>query len=108
MKAQEKLFELATAYHFFRVASFVSADISAAMKMGLIGQTDLLALNLDEAAAVVGLSPEDTPLLTIVQAAVKKLRTLNPGMLISVTAGKEGSWSWDGKRLGHVPAFKRR
>lgn len=106
MAAREKLLQLGTVYRFLRVASFASAEIDSAIETGLMGKIDLLALNLDEAAAVVGTVAEDTPPLAIAEAAVEKLCALNPDMLISVTAGKNGSWSWDGKSLGHVPAFR--
>ena len=106
LAAREKLFQLATAYRFLRVASFVSAEVGPAIEMGLLGKTDLVALNLDEAAAVVGMPAEDAPPLATVEAAVEKLRDVNPDMLISATAGKSGSWSWDGVSLVHVPAFR--
>ena len=105
LAAREKLLQLGTAYHFLRVAAFVSAEMGAAIATGMLGTTDLLGINLDEAAAAAGVSVEDRPPLAVVEAAVKKLRAINPAMLVSITAGKNGSWSWDGESLVHVPAF---
>jgi sugar/nucleoside kinase (ribokinase family) len=109
LAARSELLHLGTTYNFFRVASFVAEEMRSAIETGMLSSTDLLALNVDEAAAV-GLSVETggspNPTLEIVEAAIEKLRGINPGLLISVTAGKSGSWSWDGEGLYHVPALE--
>jgi sugar/nucleoside kinase (ribokinase family) len=105
LAAREKLLELGTAHRFFRVASFTSAEMWPAIEANLMGKLDLLAMNRDEAAAVVGMSAEDSYPLALVEATINKLRDINPHLLASITAGKEGSWSWDGKALLHVPAL---
>ena len=106
LEAREKLLDLGTAHHFLRVASFVSTEMCSAMETGLLSKTDLLAINLDEAGAAVGMSAEDTPPRAIVEAVVEILCKHNPDILVSVTAGKNGSWSWDGESLVHVPVFR--
>jgi len=105
LATREKLLQLGTVYRFLRVASFVSAEIAPAVEMGLLRKTDLVGLNLDEAAAAAGASAEDKPPVSVVEAAIQSLREMNPTMLVSITAGKNGSWSWDGRSLVHVPAF---
>jgi sugar/nucleoside kinase (ribokinase family) len=105
LAARERLLQLGTAYRFLRVASFVSAEIGPAIEMGLFSSLDLLGINVDEAATAAGISAEGRPPLSVVEAAIKVLRSVNPAMLISITAGKHGSWSWDGASLVHVPAF---
>jgi ribokinase len=105
LAARKRLLQLGTAYRFLRVASFVSAEMRAAVEMGLLGEIDLLAVNLDEAAAVVGMSTEGRSALAIVETAVERLHSINPRMSVSITAGKNGSWSWDGASLVHVPVF---
>ncbi len=73
----------------------------------MLGQTDLLALNADEAAAAAGTSLEEgrDSILEVVEAAIERLHAINPSLLVSITAGKEGSWSWDSDKLVHVPAL---
>ena len=105
LEARRRVLELGTAYRFLRVAAFVSAEMSAAMESGLFEMTDLLATNVDEAAAIAGISAEGVSPLEIVEAAVSRLREVNPRICVSITAGKRGSWSWDGTSLVHVPAF---
>lgn len=108
LTARRKLLELGTEYHFLRVAAFNSAEITSAIAMEMLTITDLLALNRDEAAAVAGIKPENESPLTIVETALARLRTVNPALQVTLTAGKVGSWSWDGKNLRHLPAFPTR
>jgi ribokinase len=105
LPAREKLLQLGTAYGFLRVASFVSAEIQSVLDMNLLLLVDLLAINLDEAAAVANMQSDKTPAISIVTKAVEKLITINPGLSISITAGKQGSWGWDGKALTQGSIF---
>lgn len=106
LEARARLLELGTKYKFFRVASFTSGEISMAVQSGLLQQTDLLGINLDEAAAAAGLSIMDHTPKSIVEAAIKTFVKLNPKILLSVTKGKDGSWIWDGSKLTHLPVFQ--
>ena len=56
LEARQKLLALGTAHGFLRVASFTSAEIVELA--GRLDEIDLLALNLDEAAALAGVSAE--------------------------------------------------
>ncbi len=107
LPARLKILQLGTKYDFWRVAAFNSAEIHPAMQMGLLAETDLLAMNRDEAVAVAGIqSRSDTaPLQPIVEAALARLRQINPDLQVLITAGKDGSWSWDGENIRRVPAF---
>ena len=107
MEAREKLLQLGTQYDLLRVASFVAEEIPAALEMGMLRHTDLLAINVDEATAVAGLSlvgRKSTPIPEIVETAINRLMGINTALFVSITAGKNGSWSWDGEALAHVSA----
>jgi sugar/nucleoside kinase (ribokinase family) len=105
--ARQKLLQMGTKYHFWRVAAFTSAEIEPAIEMGLLLEVDLLALNRDEAAAVARMrsSAGDEPPQPIVEAALARLKAINSALHVTVTAGGWGSWSWDGKEMQHLPAF---
>ena len=91
LEARQKLLALGTAHGFLRVASFTSAEIVELA--GRLEDVDLLALNLDEAAALAGVSAESSEPEPVVRAALAKL---SPDRWLTVTAGTRGSWCWDG------------
>jgi len=64
-------------------------------------------MNRDEAAAVAGIQShlDDASPRDIIEAALARLRTINPALQLTITAGEWGSWSWDGKKGKHMPAF---
>jgi ribokinase len=103
LDARRKLLTLGTAHGFLRVASFTTAEI---LELGdELKEIDLLALNLDEAVALAGIPAEMADSGdpgAIVKATLAKL---DPGVMLTVTAGARGSWSWDGTTLTHLPAL---
>jgi ribokinase len=104
MAARKALLDLGTQYHFFRVTSLTSEESREVMAADILRNTDLLAVNLDEAASLAKVYKDTFP-LSVVEAAIKELCGVKADMLISITAGGVGSWSWDGTTLAHVPAF---
>lgn len=113
LEARRALLALATQNQFLRVGSFVSGEIRAALEMGLFELLDLVALNIDETAALMGRSSEEgvesgTKAEAIANAAAEHFGQRFPRLWLSLTAGKHGSWSWDGKSLVHQPAFPSR
>lgn len=108
LSARQESLELGTAYGFLRVASFTSSEVREIVQGHLLEQVDLLAVNLDEAAAAADIPSETTAPEEILDKAVRRLLSLNPALQISITGGGRGSWSWDGSSLVHVPAFPTR
>ncbi|MDO8683239.1 MAG: carbohydrate kinase family protein [Armatimonadota bacterium] len=106
LEARQALLELGTRHGFFRVASFTSEEIPAAIESGVLRSVDLLAINIDEAAIAAGISSVDKTAEAIAEAAVARLREINPKMLVSITAGANGSWAWDGSALSHATIYK--
>jgi ribokinase len=93
--ARRALLELASRCGLFRVASFSRAEMDEVRESGLLGQVDLLAVNLEEAAAAAGMSPAgaQTEPALIARKAAEKLARDFPRLQLSITAGKAGSWS---------------
>jgi ribokinase len=107
LAAREALLDAAGRHGLFRAASFTRAEMPVARERGLIGKVDLLAVNLEEACAAAGVTPahggaEAEGLAT---AAARAISAEYPGLLISITAGASGSWSWSGTRLVHQPGL---
>jgi sugar/nucleoside kinase (ribokinase family) len=104
LAARRQLLELATAYGFYRCAALTSGEMALAGQVGFFGLVDLLSMNTHEAAALAGL-PAGQPVEALVAAVVEALSQVNPGLVITVTAGEHGSWAWDGRSLHHAPAI---
>ena len=141
LATREALLDAAGRHGLFRVASFTRAEMSTARDRGLIGKVDLLAVNLEEALAAAGMAPrygalaervpaygalaERVPAYSagdthagadvegLAMAAIEGISSEHPGVIISITAGAAGSWTWGGAspgggaaaRLAHQPAL---
>ena len=73
------------------------------MKEGRLNEVDLLAVNVDEARALAGPKEPARSPAAVAEGAIAALAGPYPGLKLSITAGAEGSWSWDGTALAHCP-----
>ena len=105
LAARSALLELGSRYGFLKVASFTSGEISSVVHEHGLRNVDLLALNLDEAAAAAGMRADGSQPSDIVEAAVLALSARFGGIWLTITAGSRGSWSWDGSSLSYLPAL---
>ena len=104
LHARRALLKLGGEYGFFRAASFTREELTDPAGREMLADVDLLAVNLDEAAAAAELeSSEGTDPALVAREAAARLSRTNPDMLISITAGSAGSWAWDGSTLTHCP-----
>jgi len=106
LAARQKLIEMGKQYGLFCTASFTTGEIADVLNNDIIGKTDLIAINFDEAAAVTGISAGKADAFSVVNMAIKNLQMRNKNIMVSVTAGKNGSWCWDGAQLNRIPAVK--
>jgi ribokinase len=54
--------------------------------------------------ALAGLSGGPSP-EAVVDAVVEMIQRDHPALQLSITAGRRGSWAWDGRQLTHFPAL---
>lgn len=99
LAARAALLDLATTHGLFRAASFTRTEMEEVRRLGLLEMVDLLAVNAEEARAAAGGSPA-------IADAISALSTEHPRLLISVTAGREGSWTWDSRELRKDDALR--
>jgi ribokinase len=105
LAARAELLRLGRDHGFLRVAGVVTGEMAEARDSGMLADVDLLAVNLHEACALVGdRAPGSSP-ADDVGAAVRELSRRNDRLSVVVTAGSDGSWTWDGHRLEHAPAL---
>jgi ribokinase len=88
--------------------------MAEARQAGLFERVDLLALNLEEAlAAAAALAGGEADSVAEARAnphvaaerAVSGIARARPSLMLSITAGKSGSWSWDGARIVYDPVI---
>jgi ribokinase len=106
LAARKKLLELGKQNRLFCAASFTTEEMHYAFDAGMMTNIDLIAINIDEASAVACSSVDKTDTVSIVKSAIQKLQELNINMMVSITAGKQGSWCWNGHRLNNFPAIE--
>jgi sugar/nucleoside kinase (ribokinase family) len=103
---RKHLLELATKYHAFRTASFTSAEMKEAYSLGMFSMIDLLAVNEDEAGALVGREFNTDKPDSFLESCASVLVRANPDMRIVLSAGKHGAYGFENGRWGFCPAAK--
>jgi len=102
LAARRCLLELAARHRLFTVASFTRAEMKDVRASGMLAHVNLCALNLEEAAAAAGIAHDRGSRGEPAQTARLSVEALSrefPRLCLSITAGKTGSWSWDGGEL---------
>jgi sugar/nucleoside kinase (ribokinase family) len=105
LAARKRLLELSEEYGGFSAASFTSNEMATAEEMNLFGLVSLLAMNKDEAAAFLKADTGHSAPRSVAEKVVEKISNMKLATWVSITFGKEGSWSWDGAGLSFVAAF---
>ena len=98
LAARQELLKLAKAFGHLCAASFATEEIPQAIDNGMLDCVDVLAVNRDEAARLAGVSSQ-LPAREIAKAAAAFLSCKYPEIKVSITAGDQGSWVWDGHVL---------
>lgn len=105
LDARHELLRLSDKYGGFSVASFTGGEMAEVEQSGMLSLVDLLAVNIEEASTFTGTDIFQNP-ARIVEKLICKVKQFNIRICLSVTAGKRGSWTWDGTELNFVPAFE--
>jgi sugar/nucleoside kinase (ribokinase family) len=88
----------------YRVCSFVLGEIEEARKMGLINLADLLALNEEEASALLGDGPGHILEESLLAQRSAALTLTLPRLRLIVSAGRRGAYGFEGGRSQYCPA----
>jgi ribokinase len=105
LEARQELLVQASRHGFLRAASFTSGELHEPAAVEMLAHVDLLSINIDEAAALSGEKAGERPAEEIARAAFARLRQIHPSMQAAITAGRLGSWAWQGERSQHLPAL---
>jgi len=101
---RHKFLNLATECENFRAASLTLEEIAAARKLGFFSRLDLLALNQEEASAVVGYECTAATREGFLADCVATLTALQPTIRIVMSAGGEGAYGFANGAWSFCPA----
>ncbi|MBL7697299.1 MAG: hypothetical protein JNK79_04045 [Chitinophagaceae bacterium] len=104
LEARHALLRLSQKYGGLSVASFTAGEMPEIVKLNMLPLVHLLALNIEEASMLADLDETKKEPLVIIEKLISRLKKINPQICLSVTAGKNGSWTWDGSKLNFSPA----
>lgn len=104
LRVRKALLELGTRCRSFRAASFTSIEMNEVMAMGLLERVDLLAINEDEAGALVAAPFDPTRPEDFLGRLRERLRSRNPAMLVVMSAGRHGAFALE-ESWTFVPAL---
>lgn len=107
VEARLMLLRQAKARGAFTAASLLTGEVEAFDKAEAWRDIDLLAVNIDEAAAIAGLS-SDMPSEDIAIACAQALWNKQPNMRVAVTDGPRGCYACEQGMNRFIPAIKVR
>jgi sugar/nucleoside kinase (ribokinase family) len=93
----------ATECRNWRVASFALEEIKPAQELNLFSMIDFLALNKEEASAIVGYTPVADNMDRFLVDCSSALRKAQPNIQIVISAGADGAYAFDKGEWSHYP-----
>jgi len=94
LEVRRKFLELASDCGNYRVCSFALGDIEQAQRVGLVSLTDLLALNQDEASALFGNDPDQSPDWGLLAGHAADFLGAYPQLRLVISAGPRGAYGF--------------
>ena len=96
--------KLATRCGNFRAASFALSEIPAALELKLLSMVDLLALNREEAAGLVGYEYSAKDAQHFLAHCATLLQEIQPDIRIVISVGAQGAYAFDDGLWNYRPA----
>ncbi len=103
-EVRHQFLKLATRCGNFRAASFALSEIPAAMELKLLSMVDLLALNREEAAGLVGYEYSAPNAQRFLSDCASLLRKIQPGIRIVISVGADGACAFEDGLWNYRPA----
>jgi sugar/nucleoside kinase (ribokinase family) len=104
LEIRYEFLKLATQCGNFRAASFALSEIPAANDLGLFSMVDLLALNREEAAGLVGYAYSAQNAQRFLSDCATILQKMQPGIRIVISVGAEGAHAFENGAWSSRPA----
>lgn len=104
LELRRRFLELATHCGNYRACSFVLGDMEEAQKTGMIALTDLLALNQEEASALLGCPSGHTLNENLLTEHAATYTATHPALRLVVSVGSKGAYGFEGGKTQYCPA----
>jgi sugar/nucleoside kinase (ribokinase family) len=104
LELRREFLELATHCGNYRACSFALGEIEEARNMGLIALTDLLALNQEEASALLGSGSGHLLNEELLAEYAATYTATHPALRLVVSFGSKGAYGFEGGRMQYSPA----
>jgi len=104
MKARAALISGLRSRNAYIAASFTTAELSYQRTRSLLPSIDLLAINAEEAAALVGRPFRADRAETFLDVLASQVAALNPSLELIVTCGSRGAYALADGHWDHCPA----
>ena len=88
------------------VASLLSSEVEQFESWNGFLLADLLSVNIDEARNIAGISDDISDSKTIIDYCIKKVTEINPGIIILITDGSNGNYTYAKNSIQFTPALK--
>ena len=104
LAARCKLLEYGNQRGSLNVASLLSGEVGAFLESA-IQWVDILSVNIDEARSIGHINNGSVETREVVDACIERLIAINPEMVVLITAGKNGSYSFADNKLEYTPSL---
>jgi sugar/nucleoside kinase (ribokinase family) len=104
LEIRHEFLKLTTQCGNFRAASFALSEIQTANEHGLFSMVDLLALNREEAAGLVGYEYSAQNAQRFLSDCSSLLQKIQPGIRIVISVGAEGAHAFEDGSWSNRPA----
>jgi sugar/nucleoside kinase (ribokinase family) len=104
LELRRNFLDLASDCGNYRVCSFALGEIEQAQGMGLISLTDLLALNQEEASALLGGSPGHVLDADLLAERAGRFAAARPQLRMIISAGPQGAYAFECGNSQFCPA----
>jgi len=94
LQTRIKLLEYGRKRGSLNIASVLSSEVNDFINMDGFKMVDILSINIDEAQSIARLIDQPVTGTVIIEACVKTLKEINPGVSILITDGPNGSYCY--------------
>jgi sugar/nucleoside kinase (ribokinase family) len=106
VQARIRLLQIGRERGSLNISSVLSSEADAFARQDGFDLTDLLAVNIDEAATLAGIAGKNMPAEAIVDRCISRLIEINANMRVIITDGAHGSYGYMSGNHAFIPALK--